>query len=64
MFYDEFDMPVEPWQNSACLGYVISAMEYLEYEPEKIMEVTMELKELFDWMTVEDADEKYTDSQY
>ena len=54
----------ESWNNSACLGFVITAMENLGYEPEKITEVVMELKELFDWFTIEDADEAYTDSNY
>jgi hypothetical protein len=54
----------EPWMNSACLGYVISAMENLNYTPGEIAEMVFELKELFDWFTVEDADELYTESQY
>lgn len=57
-------MYVEPWKNLACLGYVISALENIGYEPEKIAEVVMELKELFDWLSVEDAEEVYTDSDY
>ena len=57
-------MYFEPWKNSACLGYVVTALENLDYEPEKITEVVMELRELFDWLTVEDADEAYTDSDY
>jgi len=65
MFYDEEnDMPIEPWSNTACLGYVVTALENLDYTPEKITEVIMELKELFDWLTVEDADEAYNDSDY
>ena len=63
MFVDEYDLP-EQWKNSACLGYVISALENLDYEPEKITEVVAELNDLFDWLTVEDADGYYTDSDY
>ena len=55
---------VEPWSNHACLGFVISALENLEYEPEKISEVVMELGDLFDWFTVEDAEEYYNESGY
>ena len=64
MFIDEYEMTVEPWKNSACLGYVITALDNLGYGPEKITEVVMELNELFDWLTVEDADEAYNDSEY
>ena len=64
MFEEEYGIPVEPWMNTACLGYVISALESLNYGPEKITEVIMELNELFDWMTVEDADQVFTDSDY
>ena len=55
---------IETWKNSACLGYIISAMENLDYEPEKIIEVIMELKELFDWISVQDAEEVYNKSTY
>ena len=54
----------ERWQNSACLGYVITALENLNYDEDKITEVVMELNELFDWLTVEDADEAYNGSNY
>ena len=64
MFYAENGMPIEIWQNSACMGYAISALESLDYEPEKITEVVMELKELFDWLSVEEADETYSNSDY
>ncbi len=54
----------EPWSNTACLGYVISALENLGYAPEKITEAVMELRELFDWMTAEDAAEAFSASSY
>ncbi|MGG3841127.1 hypothetical protein ABEV00_29485 [Paenibacillus thiaminolyticus] len=30
------NMKVERWKNGACLGYVIQAMENLDYEPNKV----------------------------
>jgi hypothetical protein len=54
----------EPWSNTACLGYVTSALENLEVEPEKITQAVMELRELFDWMTPEDAAGVFTASDY
>ena len=62
MFEDEYDMQMELWTNSACLGYVISAMRNLDYDPGQISEIVMELKELFDWMTIDGAQEAYNDS--
>lgn len=58
------DLYFEPWKKGACLGYVIMALENLDYPPEKITEIVMDLKELFDWLTVEEAGEVYTDSDY
>jgi len=54
----------EPWKNSVCFGYIISALENLGYKKEQITKVVMELEELFDWMTVEEAEEIYIDSRY
>jgi len=54
----------EPWKDAACLGYVVTALENLDYEAEKITEVVAELTELFDWLTVEDAEEAYVVSDY
>ena len=65
LYDDLFDEKyTEPWKNTACLGYVISALENLGYAPDKITEIVMELTELFDWFTVGDADEAFTDSDY
>ena len=65
MYENDFnEVFTEPWMNTACLGYAVTALDNLGYEPEKITEVVMELKELFDWLTVEDADEAYKASDY
>ena len=50
-------MTCEPWSNSACLGYTIMALENLEYKDEQIWQVIAEMQELFDWMSIEDAEE-------
>jgi Holliday junction resolvasome RuvABC DNA-binding subunit len=54
----------EPWKNDACLGFAITAMENLGYKPTKIAEAVIELNELFDLLTLDDAEEAYTDSDY
>ena len=64
MFENEFGITGEPWMNSACFGYVVSALEMLDYEPEMIAQVVIELNDLFDWMTVEDANEAYIESGF
>jgi len=64
MFENEFGITGEPWMNSACLGYIVSALEMLDYEPEMIAQVVIELNDLFDWMTVEDANEAYIESGF
>ena len=53
---DDF-MTCEPWSNAACLGYTIMALENLDYRDEQIWQVVAEMKELFDWMSIEDAQE-------
>ena len=54
----------EPWTNAACLGYVISALENLEYKPDEIWRITAEMKEIFDWVSVDEAKAYYNDSPY
>jgi len=62
--YTMDEMMMTKWKNSTCLGYVIAALENLDYEPERITEVVSELIELFDWLSVREADELYADSMY
>ena len=57
-------MVCEPWSNTACMGYVIMALENLEYKDAKIWQVIAEMKELFDWMSVEDAHAHYYEGSY
>jgi len=46
------------------MGYVIMALENLEYKDAKIWQVIAEMKELFDWMSVEDAHAHYYEGSY
>ena len=62
--YTMDEMMTTQWKNSICLGYVIAALENLDYEPDKISEVLIELKDLFDWLSIREADEHYADSMY
>jgi Holliday junction resolvasome RuvABC DNA-binding subunit len=52
----------EPWTNAACLGYTISALENLGYKSDDIRLVTAEMKELFDWVSVDEAKAYYNGS--
>jgi hypothetical protein len=54
----------EPWANGACLGYVITAMETLDYKPKDIEAVVSELKWLFDFKSIDEADGHYRNSPY
>lgn len=54
----------EDWSNNACRGYVIQAMEALDFEPEDIGRVVRELHYVFDICSVEDADRHYCSSPY
>ncbi len=54
----------EPWTNAACLGYVISALENLDYPHDQIRQVVAEMKELFDWTSVDEAQDYYNGSPY
>ena len=37
------EMMLDQWSNSACLGYVVAALENLGYVPDRISEVLIEL---------------------
>ena len=54
----------QEWSNNACRGYVIWAMENCGFEPEDIQRVVTELYEVFDFKSLEEADEHYCDSPY
>jgi Holliday junction resolvasome RuvABC DNA-binding subunit len=55
---------IEPWTNAACLGYVISALENLGYKHDQIHLVTAEMRELFDWVSVDEAKDYYNGGHF
>ena len=54
----------EPWNNGACRGYVIYAMEACDFPPEDIQRVVGELHYVFDMRGVEEAEQHYQNSPY
>lgn len=52
------------WSNGACRGYVIYAMENCGFKPEDIKRVVGELHYVFDFKTLEEAEEHYQNSPY
>mgnify|MGYP006883337536 FL=1 len=49
------DMLTDKWSNNACRGYIIKAMESCGYKSKDIWKVLMELYEVFDFCSVEEA---------
>lgn len=58
------DMLFEQWKNGACIGYAIKAMENLEFEQDEIQLVVSEFRELFDFLSIDEADAHYSNSSY
>ena len=54
----------QPWNNGACRGYVIYAMESCGFSPEDIRRVVGELHYVFDMRGVEEAEQHYQNSPY
>lgn len=54
----------QPWSEGACRGYVISAMERCGFKPADIEQVMLELHEVFDYTTPEEAAAYYEQSPY
>jgi len=52
------------WNNNACLGYAIKAMENTGVDNATIKNVVEEIKYLFDIRTVEEAVDIYLKSHY
>lgn len=53
-----------PWNEGACRGYVISAMERSGCKPADIQRVMGELHEVFDFISLEEAQAIYEKSPY
>ena len=52
------------WDNDACRGYVIMAMEDCGFSKKDIRRVVGQLYEVFDLNSVEDAKQKFHSSPY
>lgn len=50
-----------PWRNDACLGYIVDAMERLNYDKHEIYTVLLSVKACFDDTTVEEAAKHWYD---
>ena len=53
----------QPWIN-ACRGYVIYAMENCGFSPNDIRRVVAELYEVFDFRSLEEAQQHFEESPY
>ncbi len=54
----------QPWSDGACRGYVISAMERCGFKPADISRVMAELHEVFDFISLDEAQALYERSPY
>ena len=52
-------MLARPWNNNACRGYVIYAMENCGFSPTDIRRVVAELHEVFDFCGLEEAQQHF-----
>ena len=57
-------MMAEPWSNGACRGYVIMAMENCGFSSDDIRRMMAELHELFDFVSLEEAEAHYQKSLF
>ena len=54
----------EKWSNDACRGYVIMAMENCDFSDKDIRRVMAELRDVFDFKTLEEAEAHYQKSPF
>ena len=54
----------EPWSNGTCRGYVIMAMENCGFADQDIRRIMAELYELFDFVSLDEAEAHYQKSPY
>ena len=54
----------QPLSNDACRGYTIAAMERCGFKPSDIEQVMVELYEVFDYTTLQEAEAYYERSPY
>lgn len=58
------DNPGSKSQGNACRGYVIYAMENCGFSPNEIRRVVAELYEVFDFRSLEEAQQHFEESPY
>ena len=61
---DSSTLMQDKWSNAACMGYAIAALENLDYKHEQICQVVTEMREVLDWVSVDEAQEHYSESSY
>ena len=54
----------DAWSNDACRGYVIMAMQDCGFSHEDIRRVVRQLYEVFDFHTINEAEQKYYHGDY
>ena len=54
----------QPWSEGACRGYVIAAMERCGFKPADFDRMMQELHEVFDSLTLDEAQRLYERSTY
>ena len=54
----------DEWSNDACRGYVIMAMQDCGFSHEDIRRVVRQLYEVFDFHTINEAEQKYYRGDY
>ena len=57
-------MLARPWNNNACRGYVIYAMENCGFSPKDIRRVVAERHEVFDFCGLEEAQQHFENGPY
>lgn len=57
-------MLAQPWSNNACRGYVIYAIENCGFAPQDIRRVVSELHEVFEFHSLEEAQQHFENSPY
>ena len=58
------ELTLNIWSNDACRGYVIAAMERCGFKPADIDRMMQELHEVFDSLTLDEAQRLYERSTY
>ena len=58
------DLLAQPWNEGTCRGYVIAAMERCGFKPADIERVMWELREVFDFLTLDEAQALYERSRF